>query len=77
MARKPHKDASKSFLKALNAMPLVHRFKVGDLVTHRNHGNGKVIADSGDPSSTIVEFDEMPEGWDKILEVSIDCLKKR
>jgi hypothetical protein len=52
-------------------------FKVGDLVTHINHGNGKIIADSGDPSSTIVEFDKVPEGWDKILEVSIACLKKR
>lgn len=80
MRRKRDKrGATKEFLKALNAMPLRNteeQFKINDIVIHVNHGNGKVIALSEDPSSIIVEFDKEPEGWDKILEVSVACLSK-
>jgi len=80
MARKPRKGATKAFLKAINNMTSSKHamvFKTSDLVTHTNHGDGKVIAISNDSSSIIVEFDKAPDGWDKVLEVSIACLKKR
>jgi hypothetical protein len=52
-------------------------FKKGDRVIHRNHGLGTIIEDSYDPTSAIVEFDKKPQMWnDRILEVSIVCLKK-
>lgn len=53
----------------------MNKFKVGDLVTHVNWGNGKIVAFTEDPTSIEVEFDKTPEGWDKVLEVSIACLK--
>lgn len=77
MARKPRKGASKAFLKTLNAIPLSKPFAVGDLVTHITHGNGKIIDFTGDPSSAVVEFDHDLDGWDRILEVSIVCLRRR
>jgi len=80
MKRKRDKrGATKEFLKVLNATPLrkpKDQFKINDLVIHVNHGKGKVIALSEDTSSIIVEFDKEPEGWDKILEVSVACLSK-
>jgi hypothetical protein len=80
MARKPRKGATKGFLKALNAMPLrkSEQFHVGDPVTHINHGDGKIIALSEDTTAIIVEFDHEVEGFgDRVLEVSIACLKKK
>ncbi|MFA5037342.1 MAG: hypothetical protein WC479_09235 [Candidatus Izemoplasmatales bacterium] len=77
MAKTPRKGTTKGFLKALNTIPLSKPLKIGDLVTHINHGNGKIISDSEDTSSIIVEFDKAPNGWDKVLEVSITCLRRR
>jgi hypothetical protein len=78
MARKPRKGASKAFLKALNDMPLINRYEINDLVTHVNHGNGKVVALGDTPSSVIVQFDHEVKDWGTdILEVSTACLKKR
>jgi hypothetical protein len=54
---------------------MISKFRIGDLVTHINWGKGKVVAYSDDVTSINIEFDETPEGWDKTLEVSIDCLK--
>ena len=51
-------------------------FKIGDKVTHRSHGAGKIIYFTGDPSSAVVHFDKEPERWGNDLEVSIACLKR-
>jgi hypothetical protein len=80
MARTPRKGAGKSFLKAINNMvdsKSKDTFKENDLVIHINHGNGRIVAIGDTSSSAIVEFDEEPKGWDKIIEVSTACLTLR
>lgn len=51
-------------------------FKIGSRVKHTSHGEGIVIAHHAlEYDSVLVDFDIEPEGWDKQLFVSADCLK--
>lgn len=53
------------------------KFKIGDKVTHKNHGGGVVTASYGNESSVLVKFDKEPEGWGtNEIEVSVALLKK-
>lgn len=50
--------------------------KIGSRVEHINHGIGTVFSyESGTEDGIFVEFDVQPEGWDKLLCVSVGCLK--
>ena len=51
-------------------------FKIGERVFHVNHGKGIIYAYRDFPDEIFVEFDVKPEGWDKILCVSSNNLKK-
>ncbi len=54
---------------------VIKSYKTGERVKHINHGDGTVKARVGS-EGVLVSFDIQPEGWDKEIVVSAECLKK-
>jgi|GEM_PF-5646311 len=52
-------------------------FKIGEEVIHRSHGKGTVFSyDRVYEDDIYIDFDVQPVGWDKILCVTANLLKK-
>jgi hypothetical protein len=49
-------------------------FTIGQRVKHTNHGNGTVYAYTDHSDEIFIDFDIKPEDWDKVLNVSPQCL---
>lgn len=51
-------------------------FRIDQRVMHINHGKGTVFAYTEYSDEIFVDFDVQPEGWDKVLNVSPQCLSE-